>query len=218
MPLHLYRRHRPGCEGGHAEEARSGEFEERKKGWKRCACVIFISGTLGGKFSRKATGTADWAEAHQVTETYETVDSWTGIPQPESVVIPEPVAAAPLRITIDEACKVFLATREATVAHRSRGSAASSDSRSTVSGCRSPRSVLTSSRRLARTVTSTRRRAINTAELIGLPPRVDFRSERVDIAQRSMHMAVHRKALVCLPPSHGANAPVQEGSDFLPRI
>ena len=33
-----------------------------------------------------------------------------------------------------------------------------------------------------------------------------------------MHMAVHRKALVRLPPSHGTNAPVQVGSNFLPRI
>jgi hypothetical protein len=116
MPLHLYRRHRPGCEGGHAAEARSGKFEERKKAWKRCTCVIFVSGTLGGRFSRKATGTADWAEAHQVAETYEKADFWTGISTPEPVVIPEPLAA-PLRITIDEACNVFLATREATVAY-----------------------------------------------------------------------------------------------------
>ncbi|HEX2342821.1 MAG TPA: hypothetical protein VHI98_20250, partial [Vicinamibacterales bacterium] len=68
MPLNLYRRHRQGCEAGYQEESRSGEFDERKKGWKRCACVIFASGTLGGKFSRKATGTADWDVAHRIAE------------------------------------------------------------------------------------------------------------------------------------------------------
>lgn len=117
MALHLYRRHRPGCEGGHAEKVRSGEFEERKKGWKRCACVIFISGTLGGRFSRKATGTADWHDAHQCAETYENADSWTGIPKSAPVPIPEPAPAMRPRITIEDACKVFLATREACVAY-----------------------------------------------------------------------------------------------------
>ena len=116
MALHLYRRHRPGCEAGHAEEARSGEFEERKKGWKRCDCGIFISGTLGGKFSRRATGTSDWADAHQVAETPD-ADSWTGILKPEPAVIPAPTPAPPSRVAIEDACKVFLATREASVAY-----------------------------------------------------------------------------------------------------
>jgi len=114
MALHRYRRHRPGCEGGHAAETRSGEFDERKKGWRRCACVIFISGTLGGSFSRKATGTADWAEAHRIAELFETAESWTGIPKPEPV-IPKP--APPLRVTIEDAFSAFLANREATVAY-----------------------------------------------------------------------------------------------------
>jgi hypothetical protein len=49
VAINLYRRHRLDCEAGHPEEFRSGEFEERKKGWKRCACVIFASGTLVGE-------------------------------------------------------------------------------------------------------------------------------------------------------------------------
>jgi hypothetical protein len=32
-PLNLYRRRRQECKAGHPEESRSGEFEERKKGW-----------------------------------------------------------------------------------------------------------------------------------------------------------------------------------------
>ena len=50
MALNLYRRHRRDCKAGHPEELRSGEFDERKKGWKRCSCPIFASGTLQGEF------------------------------------------------------------------------------------------------------------------------------------------------------------------------
>ena len=116
MGLNLYRRHRQGCEAGRQEESRSGEFDERKKGWKRCACGIFVSGTLGGKFSRKATGTPDWTEARRIAAVYEKADSWTGKPKPQPVPITA-AAAEPSRITIEDAVKVFLATREATVAH-----------------------------------------------------------------------------------------------------
>ena len=35
------------CEGKHAEDARSGEFEEGRRGWKKCACLIHVSGTVG---------------------------------------------------------------------------------------------------------------------------------------------------------------------------
>jgi len=38
MALKLYRRHRIECEGGHSEDARTGEFEEGRRGWKRCGC------------------------------------------------------------------------------------------------------------------------------------------------------------------------------------
>jgi hypothetical protein len=36
MALHLYRRHRLFCEGGHAEDSCSSELDERRKGWRRC--------------------------------------------------------------------------------------------------------------------------------------------------------------------------------------
>jgi hypothetical protein len=35
MALHLYRRHRPTCEGGHVEDSYSSELDERRKGWRR---------------------------------------------------------------------------------------------------------------------------------------------------------------------------------------
>jgi hypothetical protein len=75
MPLSLYRRHRQECEAGHSEESRSGEFEERKKGWKKCGCFIFASGTLGGTFRRKYTGKTDWDEARAVAAAWEEAGS-----------------------------------------------------------------------------------------------------------------------------------------------
>jgi hypothetical protein len=37
MALKLYRRHRKECEGGHPEDSRTGEFEEGRRGRKKCA-------------------------------------------------------------------------------------------------------------------------------------------------------------------------------------
>ena len=54
--LALYRRHRQNCKGDHAHNTRSSEYDERKKGWKRCECPIFASGTLQGTFKRQSTG------------------------------------------------------------------------------------------------------------------------------------------------------------------
>ena len=112
MPLNLYRRHRKECEGGHPEESRSGEFEERKKGWKRCACFIFASGTLGGHFKRKYTGKTDWEEAKTVVAAWEGAGSWTehvSTPLPE----PDPPDVPPAaKITIEHAVAAFLSERE----------------------------------------------------------------------------------------------------------
>lgn len=116
MSLQLYRRHRPECEAGRPWQSRSSEFDERRKDWgKKCACQIHTSGTLGAKFSRRALGTSDWAKAHRIAEKYIDADSWTGT-APRAAVA-EPAPAAPPRITVEEACQVFLANREATVAY-----------------------------------------------------------------------------------------------------
>lgn len=115
MRLHLYRRHRPECEAGRPWQSRSSEFDERRKDWgRKCACQIHMSGTLGGRFSRKSTGTSDWAEAHRIAEAYEKAGSWTGTPaSPPAHATPEP-APAPTksRITIEDACQVFITHRE----------------------------------------------------------------------------------------------------------
>jgi len=109
MALKLYRRHRTECEGGHLEDTRSGEFEEGRRGWKKCACLIHVSGTLGGKFNRRQTGKSDWEEAKALAAAWEAADSWDGKAEPP----PPPVTAAvPGRITLADAVRVFLTHRE----------------------------------------------------------------------------------------------------------
>lgn len=110
MALTLYRRHRLECEAGHREDSRSGEWEERRKGWKRCDCLIHLSGTLDSRFSRKATGTSDWLKARDVAVAYEQAGSWTGTLKLEPPA-PEPAPSKP-RVTVADACAVFLTNRE----------------------------------------------------------------------------------------------------------
>jgi len=110
MALKLYRRHRKECEGGHPEDSRSGEFEEGRRGWKKCACLIHASGTLDGKFRRTQTGKSDWDEAKTLVSSWETADSWDDKLAPPP---PEPAPpGAPARITIAVATKIFLGNRE----------------------------------------------------------------------------------------------------------
>ena len=110
MALNLYRRNRKECEAGRAEDSNSGEFAERTRGWKRCACVIFVSGTLAGRFSRKRTGATTWDEARAYATAVEAVGNWSGQPAP---AVPAPDApATPARITIEEATSIFLTNRE----------------------------------------------------------------------------------------------------------
>jgi hypothetical protein len=110
VALNLYRRHPRDCKAGHAEDSTSGEFDERARGWKRCACVIFISGTLAGRFQRKRTGATTWDEARAYSAAIEAVGSWSGKPAP---AVPAPDAPAALvRITIADATHIFLTNRE----------------------------------------------------------------------------------------------------------
>jgi hypothetical protein len=65
MSLNLYRRHRRACKAGREHNSCSGEFEERRKGWKQCDCPIFASGTIQGEFKRKSTEVWKWdSEIH----------------------------------------------------------------------------------------------------------------------------------------------------------
>jgi integrase len=110
MALTLYRRHRTECEGGQAEDSRSGEFEEGRRGWKRCACLIHVSGTLGGKFSRKQTGKSDWDEARAVVAVWEAARSWDGPAPAEPATAPQP-APDTHGVTIAEATESYIANR-----------------------------------------------------------------------------------------------------------
>src|ERR1700735_2428338 len=109
MALSLYRRHRSECEGRHPEDSRTGEFEEGRRGWKKCGCLIHAVGTLGGKFNRKQTGKIIWAEAQALVASWEEADSWNGKPKPAAASVALP---APGRITIAHGTKVFLSNRE----------------------------------------------------------------------------------------------------------
>ena len=108
MALNVYRRHRRECKSGHPEEFRSSEFDERKKGWKRCDCPIFGSGTLARRFRRQSTGQWQWDDARAVTTCWEQAGSWDGTilepPRPT-----EPLQRGEHRITIADATKAFLA-------------------------------------------------------------------------------------------------------------
>src|ERR1039458_8946961 len=78
MALKLYRRHRKDCEGNHPEDSRTGEFEEGRRGWKRCACVIHVSGTIAGKFNRKQPGATQWEQAKAIADEWVKAGSWDG--------------------------------------------------------------------------------------------------------------------------------------------
>jgi integrase len=114
MALNLYRRHRRDCKAGHPEESRSGDFEERKKGWKRCDCPIFASGTLLGKFRRQTTGQWEWPNAVATARQWEAIGSWTG-ETPQPVALPAP-KTSPARTTIAQATKAFLTEQAETAA------------------------------------------------------------------------------------------------------
>src|SRR5207248_10554900 len=103
--LNLYRRHQKACAGGHPADSRSGEFEERKKGWKRCACLIYVSGTLCGRFERKRTGRSDWADARAIAAEWEHTNRWDDAPP---LPKPTPPTETDSRKPIADAIKSFL--------------------------------------------------------------------------------------------------------------
>ena len=110
MALNLYRRHRQDCEAGRPRYSATGEFTERQRGFKKCGCTIFVSGTLAGRFRRKRTGKTGWDEARACAAAWEAAGSWDGKP---IVAEPLPEAAPPARITVEDAIKVYLSNREA---------------------------------------------------------------------------------------------------------
>jgi site-specific recombinase XerD len=111
MALALYRRHRRGCKGGHPEELRTSEYDERKKGWNRCECPIFVSGSLAKSFRRRSTGRWQWDEAKSLVLKLEKAAAWAAASACPPVAPPtEP--APPSRVTIERAIKAFTAEFE----------------------------------------------------------------------------------------------------------
>jgi integrase len=111
MALALYRRHRRGCKGGHPEELRTSEYDERKKSWNRCDCPIFVSGSLAKSFRRRSTGRWQWDEAKSIVLKLEKAGTWAEtLADPPAAPPTEP--ALPSRVTIERAIKAFTAEFE----------------------------------------------------------------------------------------------------------
>lgn len=99
--------------GGHPEDLQSGEFEERRKTWKRCSCPIFISGTLQKKFRRQSAGQWEWEPTKAIAWDIEDAGSWDGRTRIPSQPASDPtIGQAENHTTIEEAIKAFLAERE----------------------------------------------------------------------------------------------------------
>ncbi len=118
MALNLYRRHGSHCHGGRALHSMSYEADELRRGWKKCACSIYASGTLCGRFKRQNTNCIAWNDAKAAVAPLEAAEGWdafaSSAPSPElESVGPEPVAPDPPRgIAIGEAIESFLSRCE----------------------------------------------------------------------------------------------------------
>jgi site-specific recombinase XerD len=107
MALRLYRRHRNECEAGFAKDFKSGEFEESRRGWKHCSCLITAAGTIAGKFNRQSTGEWRWEEAKAVIARWETAGTWK-LAEPSKPIPPESSTVSTLT-TVQDAIDGFLA-------------------------------------------------------------------------------------------------------------
>src|SRR5580704_6715293 len=108
--LTVYRRHKRDCKSGHPHELRTSEFDERKKGWKRCECPIFASGTLDRISRRQSTGQWEWEPARATAAEWDAAGSWVTKPQPAPAPPPEWPKVS--RMTLVDAVRVFLNNRE----------------------------------------------------------------------------------------------------------
>jgi integrase/recombinase XerD len=75
MELCLYRRHESTCSQKRLRQDRTYESDERKRGFKRCDCLIQAEGKLD-VFSRKSTGERSWERAKAVAAVWESAGTW----------------------------------------------------------------------------------------------------------------------------------------------
>src|ERR1051326_3806273 len=112
MPLKLYRRHQQDCAGKHLQRSTSYESDEGRRGWKKCTCMIHVSGTIAGVKNRKSTGTFTWDAARAIALRLEKA-CWDGAPAPLPASVPE-ADVDPKRISIEYAANSYLAEHENT--------------------------------------------------------------------------------------------------------
>ena len=118
MGLQLYRRHCKGCKAKRPNDSRTGRFEEGRRGWKKCSCQIFASGTLAGKFKRQSTDKWEWDKAEEVAAAWEKTGSWPDALKPQAAIvepeIPSPKVTAPQigRGAVPEVLEAYLSTRK----------------------------------------------------------------------------------------------------------
>jgi hypothetical protein len=79
-----------------------------------------VSGTLGGKFSRRQTGTADWHEAKSVVALLQRSGSWDGQDKIEAPLILPDTHTEPERISVIRAIAAFTAGFEERTAANSQ--------------------------------------------------------------------------------------------------
>lgn len=110
MSLNLYRRHRSRCKGNHEHNSQTGEYDEKKKGWKQCICPIFASGALPGnpKF-RKCTECIEWDAARAAAARFQAEAEGQPTPPPPS----DPGPPQPQqRTTVEDGVKQYLTNRQ----------------------------------------------------------------------------------------------------------
>lgn len=86
----------------------SSEFDERKRGWKRCECPIVVSGTLQKRFKRHSTNLWEWAAARSIAEQFEAAGSWDGMVPVVAAPAQATKSAPKSRTTIEDAVKISL--------------------------------------------------------------------------------------------------------------
>jgi hypothetical protein len=92
MALNLYGRHGSHCPGGRRLHKMTYEADELRRGWRKCSCPIYASGTRGGRFRRRNTAKAKPVES--------------------PIVAAVAADASPPRISITDAIRPYLAVRE----------------------------------------------------------------------------------------------------------
>lgn len=94
MALNLYRRHGARCRGGPRLHQMTYEADELRRGWRKCSCPIYASGTLGGRFRRRNIEQNTWTSAKEVASEWQKAGYSEGQAKPVEPPIETAVATA----------------------------------------------------------------------------------------------------------------------------